>query len=119
MADFRTTVRQTENSPWYNQKHGARYTGSGDSQAGARFCSACNSSTHSESKCWGGGSSFSYSIVSVLLRSFYPLLVLLLSCCPCGRVCSHLLIKTCCFGVVDLGLNTIIKRPIQTTKYTW
>ena len=37
MEDFRTTLRQTENSPWYGaQKHGARYTGSGNTQAGQR-----------------------------------------------------------------------------------
>ena len=31
MANFRTTLRQTENSSWYEaQKHVARYTGSGN-----------------------------------------------------------------------------------------
>ena len=35
MADFRTTLRQTENSPWYGaQKHGAKYRGSGNTKAG-------------------------------------------------------------------------------------
>ena len=47
MADLRTTLRQTENSPWYGaQKHGAKYMGSGDAQAGQRWCAACSSSTN-------------------------------------------------------------------------
>ena len=37
MVDFRTALRQTENYPWYGaQKHGARYTESGNTQAGQR-----------------------------------------------------------------------------------
>ena len=53
MADFRTTLRQTENSPWYGaQKHGAKYRGSGNTQSGQRWCEACSSTTHDESSCW-------------------------------------------------------------------
>ena len=41
MADLQTTLRQTENSPWYGaQKHGAKYRGSGNTQAGQRWCAA-------------------------------------------------------------------------------
>lgn len=49
MAEFMSTVRQTENLPWYGTKRGAKYTGSGDPRSGARLCSTCNSSTNTES----------------------------------------------------------------------
>ena len=47
MADFKTPLRETENSPWYGTQK------NGDTQNSQRWCAACSSATHNESSCSG------------------------------------------------------------------
>ena len=73
-ADFRTMLRRTENSPWYGaKKQGARYIGSGNTQAGQRGGVQGTAQPHTM-KAHAGG--FVYTVLDVATSRRYAARIL-------------------------------------------